>query len=130
MPNDKIWGLWEADALSYETSMKLYNSTEQYAAKLDIIYNDKTKPYNISPCSKLIFYNGTISINDNARAMKKREVVRSLFSSFSDQDDGGYSYDRHYDNSYYEGYLHKTEERRWFHWFCRLLCCGWRCFHS
>ena len=100
MSNDKIWGLWEADALSYETSMKLYNSMEQYAAKLDVIYDDKTKPYNISPCSKLVFY--------NARAMKKREVVRSLFSSFSDQDDGGYSYDRHYDNSYYEGYLHKT----------------------
>jgi hypothetical protein len=129
-PNDKIRGLWEADALSYETSIKLYNSMEQYAAKPEFSYDCKTKLYNISPYSKLIFWNATISINDNVRAMKKREVVRILFSSFSDQDDGGYSYDRYYDNSYYEGYLHKTEGRCWFHWFCRLRWCGWRCFHS
>jgi hypothetical protein len=59
-PNDKIWGLWEADALSNEICTNLNNLMEQYGTKLDIIYDDKTEPYNISLYRKLIFWNGTV----------------------------------------------------------------------
>jgi len=58
-PNDKIWGLWEADELSYEICTTLDNLMEQYGTKLDIIYDDKTEPYDTSAYSKLIFWNGT-----------------------------------------------------------------------
>jgi hypothetical protein len=62
-PDDKIWGLWEADALSYETyeiCTNLYSLMKQYGTKLDIIYDDKTEPNNTSAYSKLIFWNGTV----------------------------------------------------------------------
>ena len=37
-PEDKIWGLWEADVFSFEVSENLGKSLEQYGSKLDIIY--------------------------------------------------------------------------------------------
>jgi hypothetical protein len=58
-PNDKIWGLWEADALSNDICTNLNNLMKQYETKLDVIYDDKKEPYNISMYSKLIFWNGT-----------------------------------------------------------------------
>ena len=62
-PNDKIWGLWESDALSNDICTNLSNSMEQYGTELDIIYDDTREPYNISMYSKLIFLNGTIYTN-------------------------------------------------------------------
>lgn len=60
-PNDKIWGFWEAedDPLSYEISVDVGKSLEDYDTKLDIIYDDgKTLDTNYS---KYIFWNGTIT---------------------------------------------------------------------
>jgi hypothetical protein len=57
-PNDKIWGLWEADALSYEICTKFNDLLEQYGNRLDVIYED-TKPYDVSMYSELILWNGT-----------------------------------------------------------------------
>ena len=59
-PNDKIWGLWQADALTSTICTNLNNLIGQYGNKLDIIYDDKTEPNNIFLYSKLIFWNGTI----------------------------------------------------------------------
>ena len=59
-PNDKIWGIWEADAFSYEICTNLNNLMEQYGTKLDIIYDEKKEPYNVSLYSKLIFWNETV----------------------------------------------------------------------
>lgn len=56
-PNDKIWGLWEADSFSLEISENLSELLEQYGVKLDIIYDDVlelNKTY-----SKYVFWNGT-----------------------------------------------------------------------
>ncbi len=56
-PNDKIWGLWEADAFSFEVSENLGKMLEQYGSRLDIIYNDALQLD--SAYSKYIFWNGT-----------------------------------------------------------------------
>lgn len=58
-PNDKTWGLWEADPFSYEIAVNLNSLLEQYATKLDIIYDDGLEPHNTNIYSKLVFWNGT-----------------------------------------------------------------------
>lgn len=57
-PNDKIWGLWEADGLSLEISYHLGTILEQYDSNLDIIYDDDID-YDI-PYIQYIIWNGTI----------------------------------------------------------------------
>jgi hypothetical protein len=57
-PEDKIWGLWEADAFSFEVSENLSKMLEQYGSKLDIVYDDGLKLD--STYSKYVFWNGTI----------------------------------------------------------------------
>lgn len=59
-PNDKIWGLWEADALSKEIIPDLSNQMEHYGNKLDIIYDDGLEPSNTNVYNKFIFWNGTV----------------------------------------------------------------------
>jgi hypothetical protein len=57
-PEDKIWGLWEADAFSFEVSESLSKLLEQYGSKLDIIYDDGLELDRTY--SKHVFWNGTI----------------------------------------------------------------------
>jgi len=38
-PDDKIWGLWEADALSMNLSVNLANKLVEYGDNLDIVYD-------------------------------------------------------------------------------------------
>ena len=57
-PNDKIWGLWEADAFSLEISENLGEILEEYGVKLDIIYDDGLELDGTY--SKYIFWNGTM----------------------------------------------------------------------
>lgn len=57
-PNDKIWGLWEADSLSLEISYHLGYFLNEYKTNLDVIYDDDIATYNCY--SKYIFWNGTI----------------------------------------------------------------------
>jgi hypothetical protein len=59
-PNDKIWGLWEADDFSLEISTNLGGHLEQYGTKLDIIYDDELNSSNTNAYDKLIFWNGTV----------------------------------------------------------------------
>ncbi len=59
-PNDKIWGLWEADSLSLEISKNLGYLLKQYGTKLDIIYDDGLNSNSAKTYEKLIFWNGTI----------------------------------------------------------------------
>jgi hypothetical protein len=60
-PNDKIWGLWEVDALSLEISQHLASLLEEYGTELDIIYDDELAVNELY--SKYIFWNGTIVSN-------------------------------------------------------------------
>jgi hypothetical protein len=59
-PNDKIWGLWEADAFSLETCINLASKLEQYGNKLDIIYDDGIAVNNAGIYTQFMFWNGTI----------------------------------------------------------------------
>jgi hypothetical protein len=57
-PEDKIWGLWEADALSLEISYHLGTLLKEHGTNLDIIFDDDItyrENYN-----EYIFWNGTI----------------------------------------------------------------------
>jgi hypothetical protein len=40
-PQDKIWGLWEADAPALEISQQVADALKEYQGRLDIIYDDQ-----------------------------------------------------------------------------------------
>jgi len=62
-PEDKIWGLWEADAFSHDLCVNLNSFLEQYGTRLDIIYDDGLETDNTRMYSKLVFWNGTVCDN-------------------------------------------------------------------
>jgi hypothetical protein len=43
--DEKIWGLWEADSFSYETSVNLESLLEEHGTNLDVIYDDPQFSY-------------------------------------------------------------------------------------
>lgn len=57
-PNDKIWGLWEADNLSFEIGTNLGSVLNEHGTNLDIIYEDEIEYDKFY--GKYIFWNGTI----------------------------------------------------------------------
>jgi hypothetical protein len=57
-PDDKIWGLWEADAFSLKISTEVGSLIDRYQNRLDIIYDDGLN--SAYGYSKLIFWNGTV----------------------------------------------------------------------
>jgi hypothetical protein len=59
-PEDKIWGLWEADAFSLKISTEVGSLLDRYQNRLDIIYDDGLKTNSSYGYSRLIFWNGTI----------------------------------------------------------------------
>jgi len=66
-PNDKIWGLWDADNQSKKIWSEANSLLEQYREKLDIIYEDYVGQRSALIYEKLIFWNGTILDRDNIR---------------------------------------------------------------
>jgi hypothetical protein len=56
-PNDKIWGLWEADNFSYQLSLSLNSALEESGSRLDIIYDDGLQQGNNYGYSSLIYPN-------------------------------------------------------------------------
>jgi hypothetical protein len=56
-PEDRIWGLWEADELSEPICFNLNLLMEQYGTKLDIIYDDGLMPENSTQYGNLIYWN-------------------------------------------------------------------------
>ena len=61
-PEDKIWGLWEADEFSLEISTELGGLIDRYQNRLDIIYDDGLEAGNSYGYRRLIFWNGTVWI--------------------------------------------------------------------
>jgi hypothetical protein len=53
-PNDKIWGLWNSDALSPIIWTKMNQLLNTYGLRLDIIYNDTT--FNFEEKYSKIYY--------------------------------------------------------------------------
>ena len=56
-PDDKIWGLWEADELASTISEDLGVLLEEYGSKLDVIYDDDLSLDDTY--KKYFFWNGT-----------------------------------------------------------------------
>jgi hypothetical protein len=56
-PEDRIWGLWEADELSLNISVSLNSLFEKYGTKLDIIYDDGRVSGIMFEYSKLVYWN-------------------------------------------------------------------------
>jgi hypothetical protein len=54
-PNDRIWGLWEADRSTNQICKTLGNLIEEYGSRLDIIYDEDLGPGNTYEYSKLFF---------------------------------------------------------------------------
>ncbi|MFB3889519.1 MAG: hypothetical protein ACE14S_08505 [Candidatus Bathyarchaeia archaeon] len=54
-PDDKIWGLWEANDFSYELSRNVNGMLELYGDKLDLVYDDGLQGNN--GYSQLIYWN-------------------------------------------------------------------------
>jgi len=59
-PNDKIWGLWQADDLTGMVCSDLSNLLAQYGERLDIIYEDGLSGNGTCGYSRLVFWNGTV----------------------------------------------------------------------
>jgi hypothetical protein len=55
-PNDHIWGIWEADELSYNISTSAHSLLNQFGENLDIIYDDGLQPGN-NGYNQLIYWN-------------------------------------------------------------------------
>lgn len=53
-PQDHIWGLWEADALSHNISISVSSLLDEYGEKLDIIYEDGLQSGNSFGYKQLI----------------------------------------------------------------------------
>ena len=81
-PNDKIWGLWEADDLSVPISINLGSLLEQYGSKLDIIYEDYLQMGSSQQYNKLINWNDTTiisSISSNSTSSPSHGVSFTEF---------------------------------------------------
>jgi hypothetical protein len=59
-PDDRIWGLWGADNLTYTICESLGNFMEKYGSNLDIIYDEGLEPGNTYGYSKLLFWNASL----------------------------------------------------------------------
>jgi hypothetical protein len=59
-PDDKIWGLWEADEFSLEISTALGGLIDTYQNRLDIIYDDELQTNSAYGYTGFIFWNGTV----------------------------------------------------------------------
>jgi len=59
-PDDKIWGLWEADDFSLKISKEVGSLIHRHQNRLDIIYDDGLKTNSSYGYSELIFWNGTV----------------------------------------------------------------------
>jgi hypothetical protein len=59
-PNDKIWGLWEADNFAEQLCLNLNIVMQQYGSKLDIVYDDPSFLNYVNIYGKTIFWNGTV----------------------------------------------------------------------
>jgi len=56
-PDDKIWGIWQADDFAFNMSVSVNRLLEVYGDRLDIIYDDGLTASNTGMYSKLIYWN-------------------------------------------------------------------------
>jgi hypothetical protein len=59
-PDDKIWGLWEADNFSFQISTEAGSLLDKYSNRLDMIYDDGLEANSSYGYSEIMFWNGTV----------------------------------------------------------------------
>jgi hypothetical protein len=72
-PNDKIWGLWEADNLSSTISVELGNLLQQYNSKLDIVYQDVLGLGSTREYKSIIYYNSSAIVSTTPQGTTSRQ---------------------------------------------------------
>jgi hypothetical protein len=55
-PEDHIWGLWAADALTHNITISVASLLNEYGEKLDIIYDDGLQPSNNYGYNQLFYW--------------------------------------------------------------------------
>lgn len=63
-PEDKIWGLWPADNVSYSLCVGINSLLEQYGTKLDIIYDSGLQSSVTSAYNRMIYWNDSSQFPD------------------------------------------------------------------
>jgi hypothetical protein len=56
-PEDKIWGLWEADTIATDISMSVASLLQMIGNKLDIIYPDTPQPISTLGYGSVVYWN-------------------------------------------------------------------------
>jgi hypothetical protein len=59
-PVDTIWGLWSADAFSFQLSTQVGAFIHKYQDRLDLIYDDGLETNSSYGYSEITFWNGTV----------------------------------------------------------------------
>jgi len=59
-PTDRIWGLWGADAFSFQLSTQVGAAIRTHQDRLDLIYDDGLKTNSSYGYSEITFWNGTV----------------------------------------------------------------------
>jgi hypothetical protein len=80
-PNDRIWGLWEADSITNQICTTLGNLMEEYGPRLDIIYDEGLEQGNTYGYIKLFFWNSNETVYTLA-AVASVAVVSTCFFVF------------------------------------------------
>ncbi|MCW4000415.1 MAG: hypothetical protein NWE93_09260 [Candidatus Bathyarchaeota archaeon] len=89
-PNDKIWGLWEADLLSTPISVELSGIIEQHGSNLDIIYDDALGLISSRQYASVVYWNSSDEIplpsaspTSSGDTTRSRGPLGSLLDLFS-----------------------------------------------
>jgi len=79
-PNDKIWGLWEADNITEQICNEVGYLLEEYGSNLDIIYDEDLESNNTYGYSELFFWNSSSLAQSDGLLALPAESVYVLFA--------------------------------------------------
>jgi hypothetical protein len=81
-PNDKIWGLWEADSLSAPMSIELGSLLQQYDSKLDIVYQDALGLSNAQEYKSVVYWNSSTLVFPTPQVANSKNQIDGFSNSY------------------------------------------------
>jgi hypothetical protein len=63
-PEDKIWGIWDADMTSFMLSISVNIMLQKYGSNVDIIYEDPQLPNSTFGYSEVVYWNNPAAVSD------------------------------------------------------------------
>ena len=81
-PNDKIWGLWEADSLSAPMSLELGNLLQQYNSKLDIVYQDALGLGSTQEYKSIIYWNTSTPVSPTPQEATSKQPRDGFLTTY------------------------------------------------